>query len=876
MSQIPNLNVAESKKDKAWIKEIALYLSKSGVTMESKKIDGEYWRYYNNEFPKGRFNYFLKFGNHTLPAKPRHIPLQRHLIDLLISELTTRPREFKVTTIDEESVDAKYEAIIKGTVNDLFDGMLKLKMASTTSVSTIEQKIDQVQQLMQQEPQTEEEALEVQRMKAVLPGIIAQMQSVQMKAVKQEDVVNDLIQDVEMYYGVTYKEYKEEIAESILKNLYRNLKIRQTEKKSFRTKTVTGKQAYYVDQLDDERHPRFEALHDMKLYYPYIDGVERINKGPWVVVSDYMSPQQVIIEFGHEMNPKQRNNILKKDTSSQSERLASTPDGGIETPYSGKMYTSGVRIDRVFFKSPRKEEIKFSPNPHSPGDSFIHILDPYTRTINADEYKYDKKKKIYINIEDPRDWVRQSDVQAYSLSKGDVVEDRWTNDIYEAVVIDSEIVVKARKKKFTPRSVDRHSDVNLPVFGPTEYPYSLIGATLDMQKLYDVLYTQLELMVALAGTRSVFIDKSQKPDGMTDQQWEYQKKMGNIYVQSMTKQGQPRRTNFNQWTSVDLSLSNGITYLKDILDRLEESMGTIIGIPRQRQAQVKDTDQVGTFKESIKRSYLITEVLFSDHEDVLGEALTQLVTLAGRYAYKNGGRVEMNEHNLGRKILNIDPETFTDVDLRVTIERSSDNVFRMDELRQLAGAHYKAGQLPFESLVEIYTAENLSELAHKVKYFAEKAEKLQAQIAQAEAQNQEELELKKIQYMNEFNAFWKQQELQIEKEKNQVDFGIQQTNAMIEERRLQLDAAIAESNAKLKLFELVNEKESEDNAVKANDRANMINSALKELEIKLNYLINTGNMMLQKDKNEKDHTENMKKLSNDTVKKTMKEHVSDK
>ena len=54
---------------------------------------------------------------------------------------------------------------------------------------------------------------------------------------------------------------------------------------------------------------------------------------------------------------------------------------------------------------------------------------------------------------------------------------------------------------------------------------------------------------------------------------------------------------------VDLSLSPSIQYLHNILAQIKEAMGEIIGIPPARQAQIQETDQVGTFKESIKRSF---------------------------------------------------------------------------------------------------------------------------------------------------------------------------------------------------------------------------------------------------------------------------------
>jgi hypothetical protein len=881
MSTIPNLNVPESKKDSNWIKNIALYLSKTSVDVNRKKLDKKYWQYYNNEFDEKRMDYFLKYGNYTLPAMPRHIPLQRHLIDLLISELTIRPKEFVVRTINEEAIDEKYELIIKQLIDMMFLKISEMRMHASVKISSIDQKIQELQEYVSQEPETQEQAQELKRMQSLMPNIIAQMQLLQSQTKTQDEQLAEIKDEVERYIRFDFKEYKEEIAEKIMVTLYSLLKIKNAEKKAFRSKCVVGKQAYWVDYLEDERYPRFEALNDLMVYYPRIEGVDRINRGPWVVINELMTPQQVLIEFGEELKKNYGNDvidkILEENQTSVNGNFGSTPEGAIEVPYSGYTTSGGIRIDRVFFKAPREEKIKVSPNPHEEGEFFRNIIDPYMKLINEDVYKYDFKKKAFVARDNPDDVIRREDAQTYSVKKGEKIINRYTNDLYEAVVINNEYVVNKRKKRFVPRAIDKHSDINLPVFGSTETPYSLIGATLDIQKLYDVIYTHMELLIALSGVKSMIMDRSQKPDDMSDNEWNFQKKLGIVNIQTLTKEGNPKRTSFNQWSQIDLTMADGILNLKLILDRLEESMGNIIGVPRQRQAQLKETDQVGTFKESLKQSFLITEILYSDHEEILSEALTQLVTLAGRYAFRNGGKVEMNKLGLGRKILNIPEKIFTNIDLKVSIERSNENIYKMEELRQIAAIHYKNAQLPFSSLIEIYESETFGELKSKVKYFTEKAEKIAQQQRAEEHQRVRELEIEKMRFMNEFDAYWKQQELQIDQTKLQFESQFKEFQAKIESERLELDKVVAETNAKLKLFELTNEKESEDNAVMANDRANTINAKLKELEIMLNYLINKANIIVMKDKNEKDHADRIKKISTDTkIKKTVKEHVSDK
>src|SRR5690606_16213118 len=99
---------------------------------------------------------------------------------------------------------------------------------------------------------------------------------------------------------------------------------------------------------------------------------------------------------------------------------------------------------------------------------------------------------FYINKKDETDFRREEDVETINSNKGESFADKYTNDLYSGVVINDRYVVNEGKNPFTLRDIDRHGNINLPVFGKTyasivDQPYSLIMATKDLQDLYDIV-----------------------------------------------------------------------------------------------------------------------------------------------------------------------------------------------------------------------------------------------------------------------------------------------------------------------------------------------------------------------------------------------------
>ena len=884
----------ESQRNEKWVKSMIAHYNKADHTSQKERqVDIRCWRMYNNQMATDRFDYFLKVGDQQLPAYPRHVPLQRSLIDTLVSQQIYRPFTFSVAVADKASVSEKWTNILMGYISDM-RGMVKQRYYATRgAMQKIEMQMQQMQQFLEKEPESEEEAQQQMQVRNMLPDITTQVDMMKDALSEEGMITQKELKELDHYYRFTYKDLKEHLAQKVMNKLRHRLNVKYVSKETLLSQVVTGKQYLFVDIIDGEKFPRYEVLNPLKVTFPKISGIRKVQDGPWVKITDHLSFQQIAIEFGGEIQKKYGKDKLEELASqstpaSGTANFASTPYGDMDITgkydsvnYAGSETGTGIKVERVFFKVPRAVSVKYSPNPHQEGEFFRHFVDKTKTPINGDEYNYSNGK--YVDKKNEKFTYNKAEVERYNESEGEFVKTKYTNDIYEGVIINDDIFVQCRKKAVI-RHPDRKSHVKLPVFGPSfadigEQPYSIIWMTKDLQELYDFIHTQRELMLALAGTKTIFYDRGQKPGDLADDEFYSQMKKGIAFVETIDPAtGAPKRSNFNQWSMVDLSVSASIQYLDNMLVGIEDTMGNIVGIPRARKGQVVNTDQVGTFQESINRAQLITEILYYEHDQIEAEALTHLLNTALKYTYRDGDEFEMNDGEFGRELVKIPPHLYDDAYVEVMVYNHSEEQRKMQELRDILSLGVQRGQIGMDALVDTWSADTVVSLKKKIEYFAEKAQELAQQAGDKQHQQAMELEKAKIQFAKEFDMQWKQMEAQIkqqalilEGEKAKVDAAVQERDLALKEKKIDLDA-------QLKAIELQNEQIMESSVLDQNERQYSVQNRMNAIQMQLDYIIKTLQLGEKVHADGLKHSESMKKISVDEKKaqKMTKEHVSDR
>lgn len=67
---------------------------------------------------------------------------------------------------------------------------------------------------------------------------------------------------------------------------------------------------------------------------------------------------------------------------------------------------------------------------------------------------------------------------------------------------------------------------------------------------------------------------------------------------------------YNQWTSIDASMSNTINTYIQLLAKIEEMVSELSGVTKQRQGSISSNELVGNVERSVVQSAHITEPWF--------------------------------------------------------------------------------------------------------------------------------------------------------------------------------------------------------------------------------------------------------------------------
>lgn len=897
------------KRNKEWIKENALRITRSASVKDiDYKNEKTYWDYYNNTPDTKKHEFLRKVGeNIELPVYYYHIPLQRTLVDSLLSQQVNRPFNFSVSMTDKDSLKDKYRNQLKEYLEFAMGNAEKKVTLLTDTAQQIQEQVQQLEQSVQEgqmQLQQQQEAgqqpdpkqiEQLQMMAQQLPLIKKQAEQ-QLKLIEKQNIItNEEIEHIKQNQILSWKDIKEIIAQKTLIKLRQELKIESKSTKNLLSKLVTGKERYFVYYDGKTDLPQYEVLNPINVIYPYIEGVDNISKGPWVKIRERMSYHQIISNWGEEIEEAYGSKAMN-DLSAYA-HFNINNGTFVSTPLNGAIFTSamdstfadnsGVTVDRIFFKANRKQMIKYSPNINSEGDLFRHFIEPTKELLKKEDYKYKTypdengvKKEYYINKKNEQIIYDAENVEFYSENKKETYKEKYTADRYEAIIINDQYVIGLKRSEYVIRNVDKYSDLNLPVFGKSfssimEQPYSIIGATIDLQDLYDVVHMQEQLMISLAGTKGNVIDRSQKPTSMSDETWEYNMKMGRMYIQTRGPNGENLGATYNQWSSYDNSLSPSIQFLGQIKDRLENTMGNIIGVGRQRKGQVVPSDQVATFEMAIQQNELITQILFYDHDEEEAEAMIEALHLALRYCYINNDIIDIQSKELGTELFVIPVNLCNKTQYKFHIANNTKEERTLKDIRSLLMNSWKQGSTPLANVVDAMIEDSLTELRGKIRYWDEKAQKLAEQSQNAKMEEIAQIEKMKAQYKVEFEKDWKDQELKLKEQMNVIEGKRLEIESGLKQRDQEIQLKFNEDTNKLALLKILNEDKSETGVLMENKEARINAQKLEALQIKLNAMMEGMNLNITKDANDKKHVHDMKKVEVDKANKIVKERVRD-
>lgn len=712
-----------SKKNEEWRKACVDYIIGISDMASNESIPDElelqsYYDLYNSIYNEKDLKYVTNPFNQDdgFPAMAQDYNIIRPKIDLLLGEETKRPFNFKVCRTSD---------IASSEIQNRAKQML----------------VDYMQAAFMSRLSPEDQA---RFQEALQTGEIQTPEQIQ------------------KYLTKDYKDIAEITAYESLKYLLQKNNTIHEFTKGYKHALIGGIEPYYIGIRNGE--PICESVNPKDFKYPAEEGVEFIHDASWCVRRMFMSWSQIYDQFYDKLEEKQRNQLL---------------DMVRQTPHTG-----------------------YGPD-KSPLDDFVHLNlrtynnlpdhNPYgdEDTIAVYHVCWRSLKKIgFVTYMDPETGIpTEVQVDEYYRPTGDEisVDWEWIIEVWEGYkaevgLADQDLYFGIQPLEYQFRRGDNLNSARLPYTGAAysntnSKAKSLVAIMKPLQYMYIILWYRLELAIARDKGKIPVIDVTQIPKSMgidIDKWMHYLGALGVAFVNPYDEGwdipgregGKP--SPYNQWTSIDASMSNTINTYIGLLDKIEQMVSELSGVSPQRQGAISSNELVGNVERSVVQSAHITEPWFWLHNQIKKHVLSMLLDTA-KYAWKDNKTYLNYMLDEGtRTFLQLD-EDFPYEDYDIFVTDSTKESQAIEQLKSLVQPAMQNGASLLDA-AEILTTDNLSKIKDKLQEIERNRIEQQQAMQQQEAQQQQQL----VQMQNEV----KEEELMLkEAELDLQKYKIDQDNA---------------------------------------------------------------------------------------------------
>ena len=530
-------------------------------------------------------------------------------------------------------------------------------------------------------------------------------------------------EDIETYMKYNYREMVEETAQDGLEYVTNRYNLKDVMKEGFRDLLVTGKEFYKVSVQNGD--PYVRRVDPRNIVYDDSFHSDFLDDAGWVGEERYLSVNEIDVEY--------------KDSL--------TTDDLIELDKMRNLYVGG---DMDNYNS----SFEWVDAAHG-RDNRIRVVSCEWKSLRALRFKVSENKY------NPSRPFRKLVKDTYRKRKGDVIETKWVDDIWEATMIGGKILVNARRRDNQVRSVDDPGKTPLSYVGciygnTTGKSTSMVDLLDNIQMLYNIVVYQIELAMARSGGKAVVYDVSQLPTnvGMDMQQVLYHLKTDGIIPINSKDEGNQVQS-FNQFQQIDFTLSQSVQQLINLKIMLEDMAGQISGVSRQREGAVGQYEYVGNVQRSVVQSATITESWFYSHAECKQRVMERICNLM-KICWAGGKKAGMILGDGAYKFLNVMPNIALQ-DYGVYVGDSGKDDSMKQVVQQLAQSALQSGTIDLLGVIKVLKADTMTE-----------AEKVLEQ-AMTEMQKQQQAQQQQAMQAQQAAAQTKQSEFEAEAQLKQMD-----------------------------------------------------------------------------------------------------------
>lgn len=655
------------------------------------------YNYYHCVRDSEQFKHIEENFGVGVPTSVEFTPLIKKHIDVLVGEYLELDPDLQVTCKDEKTVS-----------NIMRDKKLKVDQELYTFLQRYLQNSIVNILLNNQQPVND-------------PFIEKEMQKI------QENVEKNFISEYEL------------AAQNILSYIKhsRDIDLKNKMRELFTDLLITGTCYYRVKPTGDKHNIQFEVLNPLDTFIERNHNNFYLNKSLRSVIRRYMTPEQILAEFGDELTTEAKSQLKNDQVPS-----------GVEGEY---RYVH-VPETLVYNEDSKKAVIAKIPSAGILGGLEVSPVLPYESDVTN---MHDSTITVY-----ECEWIEWDGNKMVK---------------HEGIKIGEEIYI-CRGDVDVIRSMSNPKECTLSVNGmffsdKNGQPFSLIVNTMAMQDKYDILQFYRDNLIASSGTIGDWIDLAHVPAVLGVelperlQKWLAYKKNGLALFDSSQDGANIINTTFNGYD--DTIKAQSIQAIQMAIDSIEANASAMTGVFPEKLGGIQERDAVSNVKVGLRYSTLLTKQYFAAMDLMFKEVNYDCLNMAKK-VYKNGitGNIVLGPKMV--KIFTALPEYYTITDFDVHIQDSTETFQTKQEIKALNTELIKAGLVDVDQVVNIATAKNITEL----KDYIEKsmaAKKAENDMAGQLQQQVEQLNQQIAQYeqqIGEYNNQIKQLQSQVENNNN--------------------------------------------------------------------------------------------------------------
>ena len=556
------------------------------------------------------------------------------------------------------------------------------------------------------------------------------------------------LKEIEDYVTKQYKSVPEKIADTTLKYLSEKLNIKQEFLRSWKDALITGEEIYYTGIHNGD--VIFERVNPLYCDFDKRPDLIFIEEGDWFLRHFRMSPASIYDRFFDLMDEEQLDKLLTMADANY------TTAGGSVINWNAPITFSVNNIKEILL------------------DVFHTVWKSY-------------KKIGYLTYLDENGSLQTTVVdETYKVQDGEEIEWDWIIEIWEGYKVGNDLYIGIKPLDYQSVSIDNPNAKKLPYSGAI-HGKSLVQLMKPLQYMYIIVWYRLELALARDKGKIINMDITQIPKSMNvdvDKWMHILSSIGvnffNPYEEGWDIPGREggKGSQFNQFGMVDLSMSDVIAGYINLMAKIEDMIGEISGVSKQRQGQVSSSELVGNVERSVIQSSHITEPWFWTHNQAKRNAITNLLN-AAKHAWATNPNKKLHYimDDATRIFLDIN-EDFLYADYDIFISDSTKDAQNMQSLKTLLNPALQAGASLYEA-AEIVTGDNISKLKEQLG----KIDAKRQQAEQAQQEQQSQIQQMKIQSQKEMHA----EEMAIRREDIELKSNTSLQVAMIAAESKQMD-----------------------------------------------------------------------------------------